>query len=71
MPALVDGDVIVCESLAALLYLEIAYPEHPLLPSGSRERALVSQYAREEFFTVLRRKIRNVPFVRNSGCRRL
>ncbi|CAK0787606.1 hypothetical protein CVIRNUC_010828 [Coccomyxa viridis] len=43
MPALVDGDVIVCESLAALLYLEIAYPEHPLLPSGSRERALVYQ----------------------------
>ena len=71
MPALVDGDVIVCESLAALLYLENAYPEHPLLPSGSKERALVSQYAREEFLTVLRRKIRNVPFVRNSGFRRL
>ena len=47
MPALVDGDIIVCESLAALLYLESAYPEHPLLPSSSKERALVSQYARK------------------------
>ena len=41
MPALVDGDVVVCESLAALLYLENAYPEHRLLPSGRKERALV------------------------------
>ena len=56
MPALVDGDVVVCESLAALLHLDNAYPEHPLLPSGRKERALVSHHAKEEFLTVLLRK---------------
>ena len=43
VPTLVDGDIIVGESLAALLYLDDAYPEHPLLPSSKKERALVSQ----------------------------
>ena len=42
IPVLVDGDIAICESLAALLYLDEAYPEHPLLPSGKAERALVS-----------------------------
>ena len=42
LPSLVDGDIVVCESLAALLYLDEAYPEHPLLPSERKERALVS-----------------------------
>ena len=42
IPTLVGGDIVVCESLAALLYLEETYPEHPLLPSGRKERALVS-----------------------------
>ncbi len=42
VPTLVDGDIIVGESLAALLYLDDAYPEHPLLPSSKKERALVS-----------------------------
>ena len=65
------GDVIVCESLAALLYLDDTYPEHPLLPSGSKERALVSQYAREEFLTVLRIKIYMCRWPGDSGFRRL
>ncbi|CAL5228235.1 g11330 [Coccomyxa viridis] len=43
LPSLVDGDIVVCESLAALLYLDEAYPEHPLLPSERKERALVFQ----------------------------
>lgn len=42
MPILVDGDIVVSESLAALLYLDEAYPKHPLLPSDKRRRALVS-----------------------------
>ena len=41
VPTLVDGDVIICESVAALLYLEDAYPEHTLLPSDKKERASV------------------------------
>ena len=43
VPTLVDGTVVVCESVAALLYLEDAYPEHKLLPTDGRERAAVSQ----------------------------
>lgn len=42
VPNLIDGDIIICESLAALFYLEDAYPEHKLLPSGKKERAEVS-----------------------------
>ena len=42
VPTLVDGEVIVCESVAALLYLEDAYPEHRLLPNDRKERAAVS-----------------------------
>ena len=41
VPVLVDGDIVVCESVAALLYLEDAYPEHALLPSDKKERAAV------------------------------
>lgn len=41
VPTLVDKDIVVCESLAAILYLEDAYPEHKLLPSGKKERAQV------------------------------
>ena len=42
VPTLVDGDIVVCESLAALFYLEDAYPEHKLMPSGKKERAEVT-----------------------------
>ena len=42
MPALVDGHIVVCESLAALLYLDATYPAHPLLPRSKKERSLVS-----------------------------
>ena len=42
VPTLIDGDIVICESLAALLYLEDAYPEHKLLPSDKKARAAVS-----------------------------
>ena len=35
VPVLKDGDTIVSESLAALQYLEQAYPEPCLVPKGS------------------------------------
>lgn len=43
VPVLVDGDRIVCESIAGLLYLEDAFPEHKLLPADLDTRAKVLQ----------------------------
>ena len=42
VPTLLDGNIVICESVAALFYLEDAYPEHKLLPSDKKERAVVS-----------------------------
>ena len=54
MPILIDGDTVVCESLASLLYLDEAYPEHPLLPSDRQQRALVSPCTgARQMYTVL------------------
>ncbi|CAN0889813.1 Glutathione S-transferase 2 (Fragment) [Linum grandiflorum] len=45
VPVLVDGDVVISDSLAILLYLESEYPENPLLPEDPRLRALSLQAA--------------------------
>ncbi|GLT60085.1 hypothetical protein SLA2020_328690 [Shorea laevis] len=45
VPVLVDGDVLVCDSFAILMYLEEKYPEHPLLPSNLNKRAINYQAA--------------------------
>ena len=56
MPTLIDGDIVVCESLAALFYLEDAYPHHPLMPSNRMDRAVVSlELSAEQVLTVLMR----------------
>lgn len=39
LPALVDGDLVVTESVAIALYLAEKYPERGLLPADPRERA--------------------------------
>ena len=44
---MVDGDRIVCESIAGLLYLEDAYPEQKLLPADLDTRAKVLQRTME------------------------
>ncbi|CAL5224615.1 g7331 [Coccomyxa viridis] len=43
VPTLLDGDIVICESVAALFYLEDAYPEHKLLPTDKKERAAAYQ----------------------------
>ena len=56
MPTLIDGDIVVCESLAALFYLEDAYPHHPLMPGNRMDRAVVSlELSAEQVLTVLMR----------------
>lgn len=46
-PTFRDGEVIVNESMAAMQYLEEAYPEVPLLPKSVPERAVVYQRMHE------------------------
>src|SRR5262245_24120968 len=48
LPVLVDGDFILTESVAIVLYLAEKYPEKGLLPSGLRARAEVNRWL---FFT--------------------
>jgi len=45
IPALVDEDFVVSDSLAIILYLEDKYPQHPLLPKDPKKKALDLQIA--------------------------
>ncbi|CAA0819583.1 Glutathione S-transferase Z1 [Striga hermonthica] len=45
VPVLVDGDVLVADSFAILLYLEEKYPQRPLLPKDLQKKALNYQAA--------------------------
>ncbi|XVF86184.1 hypothetical protein PTKIN_Ptkin18bG0019700 [Pterospermum kingtungense] len=45
VPVLVDGDMVISDSLAIFMYLEEKYPQQPLLPSDLQTRALNFQAA--------------------------
>ncbi len=45
LPALVDGDICLGQSLAILDYLEERYPEPPLLPQTLAERSFARQFS--------------------------
>ncbi|KAL6531544.1 Glutathione S-transferase zeta-1 [Orobanche minor] len=45
VPVLVDGDIVIADSFAILLYLEEMYPQHPLLPRDLQKKALNYQAA--------------------------
>jgi glutathione S-transferase len=44
LPVLVDGDLVLTESVAIVLYLAEKYPDKGLLPTDPRERAKVNQW---------------------------
>ena len=39
IPLLIDGDLTLCDSSVICAYLDEAYPERPLLPTGTKDRA--------------------------------
>ena len=45
VPALVDGDIVLRQSLAIIEYLDEKYPQPPLLPDSARARARVRSLA--------------------------
>ncbi|XP_076956663.1 glutathione S-transferase zeta class-like [Bidens hawaiensis] len=45
VPALVDGDIVIADSFAIIMYLEEKYPQHPLLPRDLEKRAINYQAA--------------------------
>ncbi|KAL5856387.1 hypothetical protein ACOSQ3_003845 [Xanthoceras sorbifolium] len=45
VPVLVDGDVVLSDSFAILMYLEEKYPQHPLLPSDLKKKVINYQAA--------------------------
>ncbi|KAA0040747.1 hypothetical protein IC582_024722 [Cucumis melo] len=45
VPTLVDGDVVVADSFAIIMYLEEKYPQNPLLPRDLGKRAINYQAA--------------------------
>ncbi|XP_042426833.1 glutathione S-transferase 2-like [Zingiber officinale] len=45
VPALVDGDFVLADSFAIILYLEDKYPQNPLLPQDLKMKALNIQIA--------------------------
>jgi glutathione S-transferase len=44
IPTLVDGDLTLCDSKVICRYLEAAYPESPIYPAGTQERATADWY---------------------------
>ncbi|PWA39200.1 S-crystallin, Maleylacetoacetate isomerase [Artemisia annua] len=45
VPAIVDGDMVLADSFAILLYLEETYPQHPLIPRDLAKRTINHQAA--------------------------
>ncbi|KAF5809989.1 putative glutathione transferase [Helianthus annuus] len=45
VPALVDGDIVLADSFAIILYLEEKHPQHPLLPRDLAKKAINYQVA--------------------------
>ncbi|XP_022022429.1 glutathione S-transferase-like [Helianthus annuus] len=49
VPALVDGDLVMVDSFAIIMYLEEKYPQHPLLPRDHAKKAIIYQNGRIDY----------------------
>ncbi|XP_071698802.1 glutathione S-transferase zeta class-like [Rutidosis leptorrhynchoides] len=45
VPAIIDGDTVLADSSAIMWYLEERYPQHPLLPTEFKKKAINYQVA--------------------------
>lgn len=45
VPAIIDGDIVLADSSAILWYLDEKYPQHPLLPTDFKKKAINYQAA--------------------------
>jgi glutathione S-transferase len=66
IPAITDGDFTVADSTAICLYLDRAYPQHPLYPKTARELAQavsIELYATEKLFREVVRPLFHEVFV--------
>ncbi|KAL2513846.1 Glutathione S-transferase Z2 [Forsythia ovata] len=61
VPVLVDGDIVVADSFAILMYLEEKYPQHPLFPNDLQNRALNYQAATLVSSNI--QPLQNLPFL--------
>ncbi|KAG2684301.1 hypothetical protein I3760_10G070700 [Carya illinoinensis] len=57
VPVLVDGDIVLADSLAIIMYLEEKYPQHPLLPQDLQKRGINYQVANIVFSSIQPRQI--------------
>lgn len=72
IPVLVDGDLVLTQSVAICEYLEEVYPSPPLLPASPRERAYVRGFAQAiacELHPIQNRRV--LDRVEEMGCDRL
>jgi glutathione S-transferase len=66
IPAITDGDFTVADSTAICMYLDRAYPEHPIYPNSARELAQalsIELYATEHLFRNVVRTLFHEVFV--------
>jgi glutathione S-transferase len=66
VPAITDGDFTVADSTAICMYLDRAYPEHPIYPKAARDLAQVLSmelYATEQLFRNVVRTLFHEVFV--------
>jgi len=70
VPALVDDGFVLWETLPIIEYLEERYPEHPVLPSALKNRAIARRTAAEAYsylYPVLRRLLEQTLFREDGG----
>jgi glutathione S-transferase len=69
VPTLIDGDLILWEASTIVEYLEERYPEHPVLATNLKERAIARRFSAEAYsylYPALR-KLMELTLMRSNG----